>query len=195
MIYVVDNKGRNELIKHTEFNAAPAHASTSVISNALRFVFENGASSLAGTITGNPLYSWTLGAIFATLNGIPSNVISSGSTPLYRIFVSSQTMMRYIYIKDGSSWKLIESAGYVHYKQTNVFVGTINGKIEQLTASNEWSSNTCKDAKYALDDYFKYKVYNPNYMTIRTLGTMKLKGINTTLNFAPVFYQYPGYIN
>ena len=103
-------------------------------------------------------------------------------------------MMRYTYILDGNSWKLIESSGYAHYIQTNVFVGTISGKITHQTVTNERSNNTCKDPKYAVESHLTYRGVYPNYRTVNRLGRIKLKGISSTMSFEPVFYELPGYI-
>ena len=194
IIYVVDNKGRNGLINHTEFNAIPKY--NSFMQKIATYVFKNGATELAGTLIGNPLASWTLGTIFEFLDGVQdSTMIQSTSDPLYRIIISSQTMMRYVYLCVDNTWRLIDSSAYTRFIQTNVFAGTVGGKIVHETATNSWSNNTCHDEKISIKEYLKHKTTNPQYHIVGRIGSLKLESPLTTKEYYPPFYELPGFIH
>ena len=193
IIYVVDNKGGNGLTNNTEFDAVPHNLLNSGIRAVLSYTFKNTISTAIGTILGDPRVSWTLGALFDFLDGIqdPSRIQTTNES-LYRIFISSQTMMRYVYLYDSNEWKLVETSGYTRFIQTDFFAGKVDGVLRHEDTTHEWTINTCGDETKSIKKYFQNKTSNPRYRTINSINKFEIEGFKTKKTYKPCFVELPG---
>lgn len=124
-----------------------------------------------------------------------SNVIASSSEALYRIFCSSKTEMVYHYFYNSPSWKLVGTSSTVAFMKTDFFAGSVNGKLVHSTNGPiSWSSRSGGIWYNYVEAYVDAKSNNPNFHKIDRLGTFTIRGFNQTFQYAPRFFDYPGYI-
>ena len=186
-VRVVDDKGTGGLT-HNEVEVRAIGAKTTVISELLEYNFSFAVSSFLGMIPGGWAAEWTVGNVFAALNGMDDSTVVTSSKPIYVILLSSVTQMTYyyVYIPEYQQWVICGSrASEISISRSDGFAANIGGSSETMTKDfpKEYSS-TGRNYLWYIEQFA-----NDRSNHFSPVGYFTITGIDeSSFKFYPKYY-------
>lgn len=188
---VVDNKGYVDTALTVAELITPITEETTILSSLLDYNFSYGLSAFLGNIPGYALADWTMGNVFAFLEGLNgySPVVATNNNGIYAINMISVTTMTYYYINVMGQWNQCGSrASEVSFARSDSLSANINGvAYSESETLPVWSTSVGNSWSWYLERFLSF-----GFPTHHDVGEIDIERNGSVVyTFVPAFISNP----